>query len=46
MPGLLNKILRLILKNADTTTDIPAGYDKMVKNLRYYRNEISSYIYY
>jgi len=46
MAGHLNKILRLILKSEDTTADIPQGYDKMVKNLRYYRDVISKSIYY
>ena len=46
MPGQLHKILRLILKNGDMPADIPAGYDKMVVNLRFYRDIISSYINY
>ncbi|MEJ0105340.1 MAG: hypothetical protein WDO19_23505 [Bacteroidota bacterium] len=36
----------MIIRNADTAADIPAGYDKMVRNLRYYRDVISNYIYY
>ena len=35
MPDHLHRILQLLLKNDDLTADIPAGYESLVKGLRY-----------
>jgi len=46
MPDHLHRILQLLLKNDDLTADIPAGYESLVKGLRYYRDTISQFINY